>query len=658
MAETPPKRYKLYLETTKKRRSKRTTSFPRAVDEYRQKHNTSGPLNIFDVTNSMKSSIVDGKHSISTNVAGVENVSGVEPENRSNSSSNCEETNLHRHNQDTSIDTQTITTEIKNNTFQPKEHTDFLKQSSNGYDRIMFKESETSINDVITMITGFTLRFGLCNNGRTQLMEMFKLCAGSQYNDVSISDHQYNKIFEIPEETIIAHYYCAKCTKIIYISPKKSMKDTEVICDQCVEIIRLNSLNENYFLSINVEYQLKELLKSKNIYSAISESFNNEYSNNSKITDITDSELFVKFANNNEKTIYLNVSTNGTPIFRESKRSMWPLQILVNNLPPRLRFNNVIIAGFMIVTHEPTPELMNLFMESFVKQIENLNSKGFNLADNNTESNQEKINVAVSNFSADSVTQALCQNRVKHSEYFACSYCYIMGETSDGAKHFPFTATIEELRTHDSHIKDVAKCNKKKPKVECRGVEGPSELLSLPNFDMVWSFPFDSMNTWDLGVTKFLWELILKGLNKEETLRLDELVNTIKPPCTVGIFPKAFTDFNNFEAKDFNALLLFYSIPIGFDIFSDDIMYLLALLSKGLFTLSQHEISEDELNECEEMLIIFVDSFQKIFGESKMKLNVHLLLHAVDSVRKSGPLWANYTYLHEGSIHFLKMLVN
>ncbi|CAD6233228.1 GSCOCG00012265001-RA-CDS, partial [Cotesia congregata] len=370
----------------------------------------------------------------------------------------------------------------------------------------------------------------------------------------------------------------------------------------------------------------------KNIYSAIGESFNNKYGDNSQITDITDSELFVNFANNNEKIIYLNVSTDGAPIFRKSKRSMWPLQILVNNLPPRLRFKNVIIAGFMIVKHEPTPELMNLYMESFIKQIENLNSKGFNVVDNNIERNQTKIKIAVSNFSTDSVARALCQNRVKHSGYFACSYCYIMGETSDGARHFPFSASIEELRTH--------------------------ALSSLPNFDMVWSFPFDSMHTWDLGVTKFLWELILKGLNKDERLRLDEMINNLKPPRTVGTLPKKFTDFNNFKAKDFNALLLFYSIPIGLDIFCDDIIYLLALLSKSLFILLQHEISEDELIECERILIIFVGSFQKFFGESKMRFNVHLLLHAVDSVRKSGPLWANYTYPHEGNIHFLKMLVN
>ncbi|XP_044598389.1 uncharacterized protein LOC123274718 [Cotesia glomerata] len=455
MAETPPKRYKLYLERdydpamvseiTKKRWSERTISFSREVDEYRQKHKTSGPLNIFDVTNSMKSSIVDGTHIIS-NVAGVENRSEMEPDNRSDSSTNCEESNLHLQNEDMSIDTQTMTTEIESNAFQPKEYTESLKRSLDGYDRIMFKESKTSINDVIIMITGFTLRFGLSNKGRTQLMEMFKLCAGSQYDHVSISDHQYNKMFEIPEDKIIAHYFCAKCTKIIYISPKKSIKDSEVVCDQCEEKIRLNSLNENYFLSINVEYQLKELLKLKNIYSTIGESFNNKYGDNSQITDITDSELFVKFANNNEKIIYLNVSTDGAPIFRKSKRSMWPLQILVNNLPPRLRFSNVIIAGFMIVKHEPTPELMNLYMESFIKQIENLNIKGFNVVDNNIERNQAKIKVAVSNFSADSVARALCQNRVKHSGYFACSYCYIMGETSDGARHFPFSASIEELK--------------------------------------------------------------------------------------------------------------------------------------------------------------------------------------------------------------------
>ncbi|CAG5100659.1 Protein of unknown function, partial [Cotesia congregata] len=61
-------------------------------------------------------------------------------------------------------------------------------------------------------------------------------------------------------------------------------------------------------------------------------------------------------------------------------------------------------------------------------------------------------------------------------------------------------------------------------------------------------------------------------------------------------------------------------------------MYLIALLSKS--------------------------NVQNFFGETAMRFNVHLLLHAVEFVRKSGPLWANYAYPHESNIHFLKMLIN
>ncbi|CAG5100658.1 Protein of unknown function [Cotesia congregata] len=79
-------------------------------------------------------------------------------------------------------------------------------------------------------------------------------------------------------------------------------------------------------------------------------------------------------------------------------------------------------------------------------------------------------------------------------------------------------------------MKDVDKSIAKKSTLECRGIKGLSALSTLPNFDMVWSFPFDSMHTWDLGVTKFLWELIIKGLDKDEKERINQVIKMTKPP--------------------------------------------------------------------------------------------------------------------------------
>jgi len=54
----------------------------------------------------------------------------------------------------------------------------------------------------------------------------------------------------------------------------------------------------------------------------------------------------------------------------------------------------------------------------------------------------------------------------------------------------------------------------------------------------------------------------------------------------------------------------------------------------------------------------FVALFEVLYGAESMRFNVHMLLHVVQSVRMSGPLWATSTFPFESNIHFLKQLVN
>lgn len=78
------------------------------------------------------------------------------------------------------------------------------------------------------------------------------------------------------------------------------------------------------------------------------------------------------------------------------------------------------------------------------------------------------------------------------------------------------------------------------------------------------------------------------------------------------------------------------------------------LFVNAVYTLLKTEISVDELNKCEEELLIFVAKYEMFFGAGKMTLIVHILLHLVESMRMSGPLWATSAFPFENNIYNLK----
>ena len=55
----------------------------------------------------------------------------------------------------------------------------------------------------------------------------------------------------------------------------------------------------------------------------------------------------------------------------------------------------------------------------------------------------------------------------------------------------------------------------------------------------------------------------------------------------------------------------------------------LAMLVKAMYSLMEDSISEESLNEAENLLLNFVVLFQEYFGEESMNFNIHLLLHQI-----------------------------
>lgn len=73
-----------------------------------------------------------------------------------------------------------------------------------------------------------------------------------------------------------------------------------------------------------------------------------------------------------------------------------------------------------------------------------------------------------------------------------------------------------------------------------------------------------------------------------------------------------------------------------------------------MYILLKTKITTDELNTCERDIIKFVCNYEMMYGQESMTFNLHILLHAVKSARKTGPLHANSAFPFESNIKNLK----
>lgn len=104
------------------------------------------------------------------------------------------------------------------------------------------------------------------------------------------------------------------------------------------------------------------------------------------------------------------------------------------------------------------------------------------------------------------------------------------------------------------------------------------------------------------------------------------------------------------KASELKSWLLFFSLPCLDGIIAQEALDHYCLLVKSAYVLLKSEISEAELVQCEKDLCQFVIDYEKYYGEENMTFNVHTLLHVVQSVRQTGPLYINSAFPYENHI--------
>jgi hypothetical protein len=168
-----------------------------------------------------------------------------------------------------------------------------------------------------------------------------------------------------------------------------------------------------------------------------------------------------------------------------------------------------------------------------------------------------------------------------------------------------------------------------------------------------------------LGVLKHLLNKWFDAKFKNEAYYIGKFIAVIeerlranKPPKEITRLPINIAKYGQWKANQCRAFLLYYAYGALNGFLPDLYMNHFLLLSTSIYTFLQKEITKQEFLAAEKNLLLFVESFEDLYGEPKVKFNVHNLLHIGKKVRDCGPLYCNSLFPFESKngqlIKFIK----
>lgn len=507
---------------------------------------------------------------------------------------------------------------------------------------LLYEEARITKLESVMALLGMKIAFKLPNIVLDFIIKLILLHCPKKSKCIK-SLYCFKNIFEKLKTPLIKHYYCQTCEIIVE-------KDRQ-ICGHATSI--------NYFIEISIIEQLNSMFKRPDFFTNLLHRFNREKINDNNLEDIYDGsayqELFADFLSN-PNNISLMWNTDGVPLFKSSKFSIWPFYLAINELPYylRLRPQNVIFAGLWFGPKKP---ITHLFINAFKEDLRRL-YKGV------------KIKLATGTFitlrsiilsgTCDLPAKALFLSLKQYNGNFGCPTCKIKGIHEDHRHLYPNEGPII-LRTTQGTIDTAKKLTEVGSSEE--GVKGESPLSKVAH-KYIENTSIDVMHCVFLNVIKRLFSVWFdeknhnhRGSLRKDVNKINERLKTLKPIDSVSRTPRTIEDYHYWKASELKWFILAYSLVILFDLMEDDFFNHHILLVHAITILTSDSIKPDDLKEADRCLKQYVTDFESLYGLENMTLNVHMLLHLARTAEMFGPLWTTSCFPFENLNGILKNFV-
>lgn len=421
--------------------------------------------------------------------------------------------------------------------------------------------------------------------------------------------------------------YCDMCknyTRFDFSNKKKPN------CEQC----KCRVQKDSFFIYIDVKEQIEAIIE-KN-FDEITE-YRKSVMNKSSVTDIYNGNHLKTRLNSDDNIWSVSFNTDGVSIVNSAKSSLWPILLMCNFLPPRLRFidKNIIVAGLYHADDKPN---MHDFLKPLAEEFGTLSSNGIFIRN-------QICRIYLTNALLDLPAKSIVSQTKQFNSFYACNFCIQTGERTNKGVRYTYKVPCI-ARTHRSILENMNKWQRN-PNQSHQGIKGISPMITFEHFDLADCFPIDYMHCVLLGVTKNMLTFWTDPKNKNEEYYMTKTKRNIlsirlmgiKTPSYISRRARPLEQLKHFKASEYRSLLLYY-LPVCLKkLLPKKYILHLCALSSSIYQLLQPEITKEELDLVQIRLDGFIKEYQVYYGKVNMTFNVHSLIHLVHCVRTFGPLF-------------------
>ena len=359
-----------------------------------------------------------------------------------------------------------------------------------------------------------------------------------------------------------------------------------------------------------------------------------------------------KFLSIPENTGFL-LNTDGVPVFKSSKCTLWPVYLAISSLPPYIRMNSdyILLAG--VWSGPIKPDIAQL-LAPILANIRQLNSKGIAVQ---TPDGVKRVRAKLLLGLFDAPAKAVATNMKQYNGKYGCTYC-----TDEGTKIRRNTRVYlpdapHNLRTAQQVMRWAQRAEESGSAVYgVKGVSILSQDIQLPE-----CIPIDYMHAILEGVFKRLMGCWFNSSNHGKPYYIgrhveavNRMVARVKPPCEFRRTPRPIEVMSYWKASEFRSWLLYFAIPILKSFLPPEYIHHLALLVCAVHILLSDSVSSAKLDTADRLLKTFYNLVPHFYPLDECTSNMHSLVHMVPFVRLWGPLWAHSMFGFENMNGILK----
>ncbi|KAL5239188.1 hypothetical protein ACI65C_006598 [Semiaphis heraclei] len=274
----------------------------------------------------------------------------------------------------------------------------------------LYEGCKISLGESELLLLMFSLRHKLTARALDDLIDLVNC-----HTPCIVHQSKYYLLKQYKNDPPKQHFFCENCHGLL---DEMNTLNTQIECPHCSKDNNMKSLQESlsYFLTFPLKDQIKNLLET-NIGTKLCWDYSDDGSINDVISGTMYTKLTVKY--NTTKWISLQWNTDGIQDFKSSKISVWPIQVMINELSYNDRRENILLVGLWYSTTKPD---MNTFLDPFTKELCDLQNNGIDFIQ---PSSKLLTNIKVHSIisSVDSVARPMIQNIKQFNGKFGCPFC-------------------------------------------------------------------------------------------------------------------------------------------------------------------------------------------------------------------------------------------